>query len=113
MLQRIFRDTRGVSSAEYALILAILGAGVAGAAYSLGGTEAEAINRGAAIVAADPAAAADGSSGAGSSVGQNNGNAGANGLTNAPGQNPSPGNGHSNGNQTPGSPPTSPPGKNK
>lgn len=33
----LIRDDRGASAAEYALILAIVGTGIAGAAFALGG----------------------------------------------------------------------------
>ncbi|MBT9472726.1 MAG: Flp family type IVb pilin [Pseudomonadota bacterium] len=38
------KDESGASAAEYALILAIVGAGIAGAALFLGGTISNAIN---------------------------------------------------------------------
>ena len=37
LLSNFFRDESGAAAAEYALILAIVGAGIAGAAYYLGG----------------------------------------------------------------------------
>ena len=40
----MWRDEDGASAAEYALILAIVGAGIAGAAIVLGGAIATAIN---------------------------------------------------------------------
>ena len=39
------RDENGASAAEYALILAIVGAGIAAAAIALGGSIATAINK--------------------------------------------------------------------
>lgn len=36
-IHTFFRDETGAAAAEYALILAIVGAGIAGAAYGLGG----------------------------------------------------------------------------
>ncbi len=36
-VSNFFRDESGAAAAEYALILAIVGAGIAGAAYYLGG----------------------------------------------------------------------------
>ncbi|MBT9472725.1 MAG: Flp family type IVb pilin [Pseudomonadota bacterium] len=39
------KDESGASAAEYALILAIVGAGIAGAALFLGGTISNAINK--------------------------------------------------------------------
>jgi pilus assembly protein Flp/PilA len=41
---RFFRDEAGASAAEYALILAIVGAGIAGAAILLGNAIANAVN---------------------------------------------------------------------
>ena len=38
------RDDSGASAAEYALILAIVGAGIAAAAFALGGTISTAMN---------------------------------------------------------------------
>ncbi len=37
LLNNFIRDDSGAAAAEYALILAIVGAGIAGAAYYLGG----------------------------------------------------------------------------
>ena len=39
------RDESGASAAEYALILAIVGAGIAGAAFTLGGTISNAMKK--------------------------------------------------------------------
>lgn len=36
-IRNFMRDENGAAAAEYALILAIVGAGIAGAAYGLGG----------------------------------------------------------------------------
>lgn len=44
LIKRLLRDCRGVSAAEYALILAVIGTGVALAAFLLGGTIAGAMN---------------------------------------------------------------------
>jgi pilus assembly protein Flp/PilA len=44
MLTRIWRDESGASAAEYALILAIVGTGIAVAAIALGGTISDAMN---------------------------------------------------------------------
>lgn len=41
---KILKDVSGASAAEYALILAIVGAAIAFAAFSLGGTIATAMN---------------------------------------------------------------------
>jgi pilus assembly protein Flp/PilA len=43
-LNRLAQCTRGASAAEYALILAIIGAGIAAAAFFLGAEVATAIN---------------------------------------------------------------------
>ena len=43
-LNRLVKSTRGASAAEYALILAIVGAAIAAAAFFLGGEVAEAMN---------------------------------------------------------------------
>ena len=43
-LRDFFRDDSGAAAAEYALILAIVGAGIAGAAYYLGQQVSTAIN---------------------------------------------------------------------
>lgn len=43
-LIRLGRDRRGASAAEYALILGIVGAAIAVAAMSLGGTIADSMN---------------------------------------------------------------------
>ena len=44
LLERLLRDRRGASAAEYALILAIIGTGLALASFLLGGTIASAMN---------------------------------------------------------------------
>ena len=43
-MKNLWQDEDGASAAEYALILAIVGAGIAGAAIVLGGAIATAIN---------------------------------------------------------------------
>ena len=43
-LIRMLRDDKGAAAAEYALILAIVGAGIAAAAFALGGDIANAMN---------------------------------------------------------------------
>ena len=43
-LIRMLKDNRGAAAAEYALILAIVGAGIAAAAFALGGDIANAMN---------------------------------------------------------------------
>lgn len=36
-LKRLFKDEAGISAVEYALLLALIGAGIAAAAFGLGG----------------------------------------------------------------------------
>jgi pilus assembly protein Flp/PilA len=52
---RMLKDESGASAAEYALILAIVGAAIALAAIALGGTIANAMNRASSCIA-DPSA---------------------------------------------------------
>jgi pilus assembly protein Flp/PilA len=47
---RMLKDESGASAAEYALILAIVGAAIALAAIALGGTIANAMNRASACI---------------------------------------------------------------
>lgn len=47
---KILKDVSGASAAEYALILAIVGAGIAAAAFALGGTIAGAMNNTSALI---------------------------------------------------------------
>lgn len=49
-LIRMLRDVRGASAAEYALILAIIGAAIALAAVTLGGEISEAMNEAASCI---------------------------------------------------------------
>lgn len=44
------RDESGAAAAEYALILAIVGAGIAGAAFALGGSISNAMGRAATTI---------------------------------------------------------------
>jgi pilus assembly protein Flp/PilA len=44
ILARLLKDQTGASAAEYALILAIIGAGIAVAAYNLGGSISSAMS---------------------------------------------------------------------
>ena len=44
-IKSFLKDENGASAAEYALLLAIIGAGIAVAAFSLGGTISNAINK--------------------------------------------------------------------
>lgn len=44
IIKQLWNDESGASAAEYALILAIVGAGIAGAAIILGGAIATAMN---------------------------------------------------------------------
>lgn len=43
-IRSFVHDESGASAAEYALILAIVGAGIAGAAFALGGTISDAMD---------------------------------------------------------------------
>jgi Flp pilus assembly pilin Flp len=128
MLGHFLKDRNGAASAEYVLLLAILGAGIAGGAYYLGNREAAAMRKVGDDLLAEAGGTGSGtgtstggastggaSSGGATSGGASSGGAssGGNGLGNAPGQNPGPGNGNSNGNQNPGSPPVTPPGKSR
>lgn len=47
---KLLKDKSGASAAEYALILAIVGAAIAFAAFSLGGTIATAMNNAADLI---------------------------------------------------------------
>jgi len=47
---KLLKDVSGASAAEYALILAIVGAAIAFAAFSLGGTIANAMNDAAELI---------------------------------------------------------------
>ncbi len=51
----MWQDEDGASAAEYALILAIVGAGIAGAAIVLGGAIATAMNEAATCISTDGA----------------------------------------------------------
>lgn len=61
ILKKLLRDEAGASAAEYALILAIVGTGIAGAAVILGGSIETAMTEASACIDADgcPAAAPD------------------------------------------------------
>ena len=54
-IRQLWNDESGASAAEYALILAIVGAGIAGAAIVLGGAIATAMNSAATCIATDGA----------------------------------------------------------
>ena len=45
LITKLLRDESGASAAEYALILAIVGAGIAGAAFALGGSITSAMSK--------------------------------------------------------------------
>ncbi len=47
---KMLKDSSGASAAEYALILAIVGAAIAFAGFSLGGTIADAMNNAAELI---------------------------------------------------------------
>ncbi len=53
---KMMKDEAGASAAEYALILAIVGTGIAGAAVALGGAISDAMNAAADCVENPPAA---------------------------------------------------------
>jgi pilus assembly protein Flp/PilA len=109
---RFFRDTAGATSAEYALLLSIVGVGIGGAAVALGSNVQAAIgNTANRIHAVHNAAAVPGQT-PGNDPAGGNGNGNGNGPPSSPpGQDPGPGNGNSNGNQSPGTPPGKPKGK--
>lgn len=50
IIKNLWNDQSGASAAEYALILAIVGTGIAVAAATLGGTIKDALNKGASCV---------------------------------------------------------------
>jgi pilus assembly protein Flp/PilA len=55
---KMMRDESGASAAEYALILAIIGAGIAIAAYNLGGAISTAMSKSGSCINAQPTATA-------------------------------------------------------
>jgi pilus assembly protein Flp/PilA len=55
---KMLRDESGASAAEYALILAIIGAGIAIAAYNLGGAISTAMSKSGSCIAAQPTSTA-------------------------------------------------------
>ena len=56
--RKMLRDERGAAAAEYALILAIVGAAIAVAAVGLGGAVGNSMNRATNCIAAGPNATA-------------------------------------------------------
>ena len=54
----MIRDESGASAAEYALILAIIGAGIAIAAYNLGGAISSAMSKSGSCINAQPTSTA-------------------------------------------------------
>ncbi len=54
-IKQLWNDESGASAAEYALILAIVGAGIAGAAIVLGGAIATAMNDASTCISTDGA----------------------------------------------------------
>ena len=54
----MIKDDSGASAAEYALILAIIGAGIAIAAYNLGGSISNAMSKSGSCIAAQPTSSA-------------------------------------------------------
>lgn len=57
-LVKILRDESGASAAEYALILAIVGAGIAAAAFALGGSISGAMSDAGNCIDSQPSATA-------------------------------------------------------
>lgn len=57
IFRKLWKDESGASAAEYALILAIVGTGIAFAAFSLGETIADAMGTAEACIENPPAAA--------------------------------------------------------
>lgn len=55
---KLWRDESGASAAEYALILAIIGAGIAIAAYNLGTSISSAMSKSGSCIAAQPTSTA-------------------------------------------------------
>jgi pilus assembly protein Flp/PilA len=55
---KMLKDESGASAAEYALILAIIGAGIALAAFNLGGSISNAMSNAGSCLDAQPSAAA-------------------------------------------------------
>jgi pilus assembly protein Flp/PilA len=55
-IKNLLTDTSGASAAEYALILAIVGTGIAVAAYTLGTSISTAMNKASNCMSAAPAA---------------------------------------------------------
>jgi pilus assembly protein Flp/PilA len=56
MIKNLLTDTSGASAAEYALILAIVGTGIAVAAYTLGGSISNAMNKASNCISQTPSA---------------------------------------------------------
>ena len=53
-IKNFVRDESGASAAEYALILAIVGTGIAGAAYALGGAIKTSMSNAKTCIASNP-----------------------------------------------------------
>lgn len=64
-LNAFIRDESGAAAAEYALILSIVGAGIAGAAFFLGGQISTAINGAGEIICSTEGNTCDGAGAAG------------------------------------------------
>jgi pilus assembly protein Flp/PilA len=96
-IRRYRGDEQGATAAEYAILLAVLGTAVAGAAVILAASVSGAMN-GAGSLIQDPTAGA----GSGSVSGSGSGNGGSNGKDKNP--NACPGGISCNGNTTPGVP---------
>ena len=57
-IKNLLMDTSGASAAEYALILAIVGTGIAVAAFTLGGSVSNAMNKASNCISRTPSATA-------------------------------------------------------
>ena len=58
IIKKLLRDQSGASAAEYALILAIIGAGIAVAAFNLGDAISDAMSDAGSCINAQPSATA-------------------------------------------------------
>jgi pilus assembly protein Flp/PilA len=57
IIKNLLADTSGASAAEYALILAIVGTGIAVAAFTLGGSISNAMNKASNCISTAPSSA--------------------------------------------------------
>ena len=58
IIQKLWTDTSGASAAEYALILAIVGTGIAVAAFTLGGSISNAMGKASNCITRSPSSTA-------------------------------------------------------